>query len=441
VNHTVFLAAVMLLCLVQPAAGQVMGGPQGSAGGIFGGHRPVDPNRTSQRMSMNFDLSGGYDSAGEGPAAGDPLAPLQAVYAGTAQTDVRYWRGRTNRFLEASVAGRVNYDSRTRQELIGGEALVLGSSSLGQNTQVRAGGLITYDPASLITQFAPGIGDEGARVGPDHHPPQGVMQQQWLATSGFATGAYRWSARQITTAEYRGSRREPLENVGLESRSQQASLLHAWQFQPSVGLRASYRFEDTRQGTATLLQPPLRTSALDFGLSIQKRYSPVRALSAALAGGAALAHRSGFEGSDAVDYIVPVGSGSMRIDLTGIWSLILDGSREVNVLEGVTPEAFATNAATLQLDANVSERLTLGVSSTYSQGAGLETRASEFESVGALGNLQYGLARCCGLFASYTFYHHRLHDVALIAPGFPQRYSSQIVRIGFTWWLPLYGSF
>jgi hypothetical protein len=434
------LAAVILLTAVSPALAQNVTGPQGATGGIFGGHRPLDPNRSSQRLSLDLDVSGGYDSAAESIVAGDPV-PLQPSYAGTVQTGVRYWRGKATRFFEASTRGRVNYESRTDVDLVGGEAFLQGSTSLGRRLQLTGGGLVNYDPATLAAQFAPGIGEGLDAVGPDHHPPEGVVQQQWLAGAGHVHLLSTWSRRQTTTAEYRASRREPIDSPGLESRSQHVFLLHNWNFRPSAGVRVSYRFDDNYQATPTAVVPPLRTSTADFGLRLQRRYSPIRALGVEFSGGASIARRVVSLDASAIEYVVPIGAGSLNFNLTGVWSLMAEATREITVLEGVTPEPFATTTSTLQIDATPTNRITFGISATYSKGAGLATQSGAFETASGLAQIRYGLGRCCGVFSSYGFYNHRLHDLLTIPVGFPEQYYRHVVRVGFTWWLPLYGTF
>lgn len=432
---------MLVVASVCPAAGQIMAGPQGSAGGVFGGHRPVDPNRTSQRLSLNVDFSQGYDTNIDGTAVVDPSQRDTSGYASTAQAVVRYWRGRTNRYFEAAARSFMNYESHLGQELVGGEMLLQGSSSLGRRTQLSGSAWAIYDPALLAGQFGPGIDEGDAAFAPSHHPPQGVVQQQWFAASGRLLLERQWSPRQMTTAEYRALQREPLEGDGLQSQTQDLYLLHAWNPRPSAGVRVSYRFEDNRQSTLTMVLPPLRTSTADAGIRLQRRMSPLRTLDIEVAGGAAIAERPASGDTAGVDYVLPVASVSLRAGLTRVFSLSVMGSREIGVLEGVTPEPFATTVGTLQLEAALSRRLTMGAVGTYSSGTGMDTSSGAFDTAEARAQIQYGLGRCCGLFTSYSFYNHQLRDLRMVPIGFPDRYNRHAVRAGFTWWLPLYGSF
>jgi hypothetical protein len=366
--------------------------------------------------------------------------PLQPSYAGTFQTCLRYRLGKATRFFEASTRGRVNYESRTDVDVVGGEAFMQGSTSLGRRMQFSGGGLVNYDPATLAAQFAPSIGEGLSEVGPNHHPPGGVVQQPWLASAGFASLLRTWSRRHTTTAEYRTSRREPVDSPGLASHAQNVFLLHNWNVRPNGGLRFSYRFDENREATPTAVLPPLHTQTADIGLRLQRRFSAIRALTTEFSAGAAIARRVASVEANPIDYIVPIGAGSVHFSLTGTWSLMVQGTRDITVLEGVTPEPFATNTATLQLHATPSNRISFGISGTHSKGAGLATRSGDFETASAFGQVRYGLGRCCGIFSSYGFYSHRLHDLLSVPVGFPQQYYRHVVRVGFTWWLPLYGT-
>ena len=431
---------IVLWVSVCPAAGQAVQGPSGASGGLFGGHRPADPNRVSQRLSLTVDLSGGYDSRGDNPVA-SAQSGFEPLYAGTASTSARYWRGKPARFLEASANGRVNYETRTREQLIGGQGLLLGSTSVGRKLQLTGGTLFSYDPAALSSQFAPGLGQQETEFGVDHSTPIGIREQPWLTGSAYVNALRTWSVRQTTVFEYRASRREPLDGLGLASRAQEAAMTHSWNFNRSASLRASYRFDDNRQATQTIVSQPLRTSTVDFGMHFDRRFSPIRVLSLDIAGGAARANRAAAVDMSGLDYVLPVVSGSVRFNLTGIWSLILEGSRDINVLEGVSPEPFATNVGTLRLNANLSSRMAFAVSGTHSKGAGVETSSHGFETAQANAQLQFGFGRCCGTFGSYSFYQHHTRDLATLAANFPERYSQHTVRLGLTFWLPLYGSF
>jgi hypothetical protein len=435
-------SSIVLLGLLAgaPASAQVVPGPQGASGGLFGGRRPIDPNRASQRLWANIDFSSGYDSNAEG-AAGVAPGELVPRFASTADAVVRYWRGKAERFVEGSWRSFLNYESTARDQLVGGEAIVTGSTSLFSGVQLTGGALLTLDPTLLAAQFAPGFGEQEPSLSPSRTNPQGLVQQRWLSRSGYMTLTQTWSPRQSTNFEGRALHRRPFEGDGLVNRSREFSVRHAWNFHPNVGVRVNYRADHNLQTSQTVNLPPLRTSTLDAGIHFERRVSPVRTFSVDVNGGATVAARATSDGASTNEHVLPVASATIRMGLTRVWSMMLEGNREISVLEGVTSESFETNSGTLRLDAMMSRHVIFGVSGVYSAGKGMETGSGGFETASFRSQMQYGFGACCGVFTSYSFYMHHLRDISRLPPGFPERYNGHSVRLGFTWWLPLYGTF
>jgi hypothetical protein len=87
----------------------------------------------------------------------------------------------------------------------------------------------------------------------------------------------------------------------------------------------------------------------------------------------------------------------------------------------------------------MAQRVSVGVSGAISRGAGLATDTGSFEATGATAQVQYAVARWCGLFVGYNFYRHRLLEISSTPTGYPARYDRHSVRVGLSFWLPLYG--
>ena len=436
------LALLLFAVAVHPAEAQVVAGPPGSSGGLLGGHRPVDPNRTSQRLSMNVDLSGGYDTNAEGAATAGQLVPF---YASSADSVLRYWRGKNSRFIEASARSFVSYESTAREQLLGGEALVTGASSIGSRFGLTGGALVMLEPSFLAGQFDAGFGESEPQIAPPRTTFQGLLKQRWLAQSGYLSFAPTWSTKQSTNLEVRAQHRRPIDGEGLESQTEEVFLTHNWNLRPSAGVQASYRFENSLQTAPTGALPALKTQTVDFGLHLARRFSSVRTTSFNFNGGAAFGTRARQEGTtgelSARHFVLPVASGSFRMGLTRMWSLAIEGNRELSVLEGISPESFETTTASMLVEAAVSRRVIFGISGIYTDGAGTETTSGSFQTASLRSQIQYGFSACCGMFASYGYYNHNLRDVSRLPVGYPPQYHGHNVRLGFTWWLPLYGSF
>jgi hypothetical protein len=111
------------------------------------------------------------------------------------------------------------------------------------------------------------------------------------------------------------------------------------------------------------------------------------------------------------------------------------------VLGGVTAAPFTTDQASLGLSGAFGPRLRLALSGSYGRGAGVVDDTNSFEVLSGSAHVQYGLARCCALFSSYSYYEHQLTDVTGLPEGFLGRFERHAVRVGITVWLPLYGTF
>jgi hypothetical protein len=141
-------------------------------------------------------------------------------------------------------------------------------------------------------------------------------------------------------------------------------------------------------------------------------------------------------------YWTPSGHGTFRLGFGRSWSIAADYRRAVTVLQGVTVESFNTDAVVVETEGALSRRLDLSVSVAYSNGrTGAGDSASRFASYGGLSQLRYAIARCCAATVNYDYYYYSLQDVAGVPSGVPPQYDRNSVLVGFTLWLPLYGSY
>ena len=73
--------------------------------------------------------------------------------------------------------------------------------------------------------------------------------------------------------------------------------------------------------------------------------------------------------------------------------------------------------------------------------AGVAGDPGQYESYGAAAQLRYGLARWGALSLNYDYYRYNLEDIADVPTSLPPNYDLNAVRIGFTFWFPLYGTY
>ncbi len=431
--------------IVSPAVAQVVERPPRVLGGLFGGHQPRDPNRTSQELTLTFNVGSGYDE-NLGPGGQElpvgTFSPLESGFGTTGGGEIRYWRGRASRFLEASGRGYFNQTSAGDSPLGGGVAGLRGETNLGRRSGLNLNAGVSYEPTLLFSALGSLLQPTEGIVVPDGNAPQGLLEQRWLVTQGSAGAYHNWTSRQRMDVLYTNSRREPMNGPGEVSRTQLASVRHRWNPRQNGGFLFSYRFNENQQDSLLFSRLPLRTHFADAGFQVERRLSPSRGILFSFTGGTAYTrvHSTGVDaGRDT--FVVPTVSGLARFDLARTWNVSTEARRDVTVLEGLSPEPFATNLVSLHLDGVVSRRTNIGISGVYSRGAALVTNAGKFESAAASAQVQYALARCCGVFASYGYNKHRLLEVVSAPSGYPSRYDRHSVRVGFSFWLPLYGAF
>lgn len=435
----IFIASVVLSALAigsGVAGAQGLQPPRSTAGGVFGGQE-FDPN-SPQQLSLTFDMFGGYDDYAEPQA--DPTVPTfdSSGYVSRASAGLNYRRGRSERFFGATGNAFWNHHGVHDYSMYGGGASIAGGTPISGRVGIRGDIGVAYEPSYLFNAFGPIAGDlQGAPV-PGSSPALGITEQRWVTPSASG-GIYRnWTPRQRMDITYQAMVREPVTGPGWRSESQSLSAQHNWNARERVGLDFNYRFDyyTSRQGEISL---PVRGHSFLTGVHMQKPITPTRNLTAYVRGGFSHAQVQSQGGVYESLGFVPAGAAQIRADLSRTWSLSGDISRDITLLEGITPEPFATNSFSTSLLGLISPRLQVSGSVSYSKGGALETEQSSFTTYGYVAQAQYAVSSCCAMFGNYRFYQHELTNVPGVQPDFPLDYDSSSVQVGFTVWLSLVG--
>lgn len=433
-----WFALNMLVAGVCAAEAQLIDGPQGSVGGLFGGRRAVDPNRNTQSFDVNFDLAGGYDR--------DPnvllldstsdLPDLTQWYASTASASARYRVTSNRRTIDARGRGTFNYQSNTADSLIGGEGVVSGTARFGRRrlNQLSLEFESSNQPGWIFGAFGPSLGP-----GPDDPaigvaPPQGIVEQRWLVLAGTVGYEHHWNTRHVTALQYNNRRVHPIDGGGDDADWQTFVLDQRWAARPGVDVVGAYRQDENRQGDGNGELPPIRYQTLDMGLRLEKRFSSVRRYSVTIRAGS-----TRLSGS-----LHPSLTASAEFATSRYWGLSAEVSRGVMVLAGISPIPVLNDNVGVTFNGTPTRRLRYSLFASFAR-AGSVPSDPNLDNVtdvaGATGEFRYAVARWSAVFASYAFYHHRIQDEFLVSSGFPTRYDRHSVRIGMTFWMPLYGAF
>lgn len=435
-----WLVPVLVTAIAPPALAQAIAPPTAPTSGLFASRRTADPNSPTPEVTFTLDFGGGYDQNVEGTAVPiQVFSPQQSGYLGTGAGTLRFRKGTTDRFFESAGRGYVSHASAGASRLIGGDVNIQTATTVGRRNGISAGGGFTYEPTVLFNAFGPVAGLIEDGVVPGAGPLQGITDQRWLSAQAVV-GAYRnLSPRQRLDGQYSYSQREPTSGPGFESRAQLASARHTWNARPSAGLQTSYRYNDTRQTDEFGLAFPLRSHAMEGAVNLMRAMSPDRRMTVTFGGGAARTERASAAGS--ASFWLPTVFGSARLDVARDWSVSGDLRRDVSMLEGLSPDTFATNAFSVRADGVTAQRFQIALSASYSKGASQSIDAGSYQTAVATAQLQYAISRCCAVFTSYSYYHHELENLLVVQPGIPDRYSLNSIRFGFNFWAPLYGRF
>jgi hypothetical protein len=432
-----------LLAMASPLNAQPVPPRVESVGGIFGGNRPIDNDRSSQRLALDVSVCGGYNADLEGEPINQTVGPRQTGYVTVLGSSINYQVGTTARSFNAQADGQISRASGGIRDMQSAATLLRGSSTLGPRMGITADAAASYQPTFLYTAVAPipvDIATPTPAPTTPIPPSQGVAQQRWLSFSGSGAFFRDLTPRQRAHVSYTNSRRRPTSGIGFESASQVAALRHEWRARQTVGLEFNYRFDENQQDDAQGPRPPLRYQSAEVSTRWSHSIAPGRAFELTVGGGATYARSvARLIGTDA-EFVSPTATIMSRF--TGRrWSWSADGRRRITVLEGLSPEPFLTDAATTQLDGQPWGKIRVLAMGNYSHGRSEITETGEFEGVTGLAQVRYQATRYIEISGTYNYYAHRLFGVEVLQPAFPRKYTINAARVGVTFWLPLYGAF
>jgi len=440
-----FVVCGVMMGDVRPAWAQTATDPPRVTGGLFGGRRPVDPNhpdRSSQQVTFDLDLAGGYDQnlgIDEGTLANSGVQQSGAI--GTANGEFGYRVGTSQNYLNSSARANTSFAAEGVQQLGAGEAQLQTAIRMGRRAALAAGVTLAYEPTYLFNAFGGLTTDTPDGVVPGASLTEGFTEQRWLAARGFGSVHRNWTPRQRTDVGYGQSQRKPVTGEGLDSNSRSASLRHDWSYRPTATLQFSYQYDENQQVGDTAEPLPLRTHRAVAGMHLEHRLGPNRAVAFNFAGGATRSRTRQTEETNSVEFTVPSGAGGIQLRLSERWSFSLDVNRSVTVLEGLSPQPFNTNAASLVAEARFGRSVLVNATGAYARGAASFGNTGAFQTSLASTELRYQVSRGWALTTVYSYYDHILSDVEAVQSGFPSRHRRNSVRLGVSIWLPLFGSF
>jgi hypothetical protein len=435
--------ALLLLASAAAADAQVIERPRRSTGGLFGGRQPDDPNKTRQELAMSVDFLGGYDdniSPDGGGSTPDPLQPRRSGTTATIAGGLDYRRGKLTRNIEANVRTvMASYRGIGVDPMIGARGTLRGFARLFDKTTVTGWAEGDYQPTFMFGSFTPEGPDSAA---PPVDPTGGVVELKTVNASGGGSLVQAWTARHDTNVSQGYARTRSTGLGQLDSENLTTVVGHSWRFVRNVSMEGSYTHSKQSSGNVEFGDRPLTTDTASLGLELRVPISRTRRMT--FSGNAGATHVQTFSSLDnttPIDYTTPAGYGSVRLDVGRTWAVSADLSRSVQMLEGLTLQSFVTTAASLWTGGTIGSKSNISITGTFADGKPHEGDLGSFRAYGATAQIQYLLSRCCSLVTSYSYYQHDIRDVTAVPVGFPSTFERNTVRVGMSFWLPLFGTF
>jgi hypothetical protein len=394
-------------------------------------------------MSLTGNLMMGYDTWLS--PSGSPSQSTEERQSGTALTGeaaLRYFRGRTQRSISFDGRASMNgYSGIDAEATLGGAMTFTAGTNLGRVTHLRFSQDVDYVPTLVLGAPELTSLDLTAPVPDVAAVSSGYLDQRSWSSNSVVNLDRRWTSRQTTLVAAAYSSLTYLDDLGADTRTRFANLIHSWSVSRTSSLRGLYSISDAdleSGGVAT----PMTNQTIDFSFSYDRRLSPTRQLQ--ITGGGGATHVSTLNAVDHsnLSYWMPSGSGSFSWDVGRSWSLAGDYSRSANVLQGVSLTTFATDSASTSVSGLVNSRIETSFSATYSNGhSGGADTTGRFENYSGSMQLLYAISRCCAMALNYDYFVYRFQNVPDLPSQFPPSFDRQAVWVGFSIWLPLYGTY
>jgi hypothetical protein len=435
-RNILFIVGAILLCVADGRA-QVIAPPPRST--------PAPPRtgaveRISNNLDVTVDVTGGFDRYGAGAESLSDIDPIQYAdgFRGTASTGLNFRRGNLEKAFEVrSELFADSYSHLGESFQYGGVAAVHGDTKLGDRHQVRLDLNVSSQPLMTLGTFS-GIQDavDGGVI-PAADRLQGVVPARSLAGHASLELSRSWTTRQQSRVEYAANKREFGGQEALDSRDQMGSLSHAWDMSRAASVQTAYRYTDQIMEELDGGTRPFVSHVGELGLSLRKGISRQRQVTVSGGGGATHVATVNAVSRQPYSYVAPSGYAGVRMDIGRSWALSADLRRAVSVMEGVTAEAFVSDAGSLSLGGQFGSRSILTFSGAAARGVGAGNAPGSFNSVSGAAQLQYTVSRRVSFVSSYTFYRHHTVNILTLPTGMPPRYQRHTIQVGASLNLPI----
>ncbi|MEP7117214.1 MAG: hypothetical protein ABI880_06520 [Acidobacteriota bacterium] len=448
--HRGLSALLVVAGLVSPAAAQFTQSPPGAVKGVLGQGSGA---AGAPAVTMTIDADAGYQDNSVPEADGQAVDQpdyIQSGYVGSVGGGIRFQAGRLNRYVLGTANGSANQEQVSSElrslRLYRGIGSFQAGTNLGRRSGVTMGVGVSYEPTYLFGAFSP-LDRNGSGASPVEGTPQpaepanvSLTQQRWISTTANLGVFHNWTSRQRLGVRYESFRLRPITGTGFESNRNSGALNYLWNRTQAMRLDFNYQYDDNPQVFEDI-ERPLNTQSAEGRVRYEHRIAPGRSI--AVMGGAGLVRvRTGaLVNEPAFGVTSPTVSASLDYDLSRVWKVGVSARRDVTVLNGLSPEPFKSGVAMASLDGTLGRRLFLGLNGGVSRGRALHATFGQYNLTTFNAQLRYNLGSYAGLQVRYTYNDHEFRNVSLLPDSIPVRYNRNAVRVGLTFWFPLFGSF
>ncbi len=395
-------------------------------------------------MTLTASVLGGNVDYSQPPGT-VPVTDTPTGFPTSTAATMDYFYGRLARsFSAVGHVLSVSYYRPTFDSIIGADLNLGFASNLNRGSRFSIGQSLAYEPTFILGAFSALAGDVPAGILPETGTGVGnglIEQSSWSAAT-TANLSRQWNPRHGTAAAVGYSQRTYLDTVGYDNKTWNANIRHTGNLSRSVSLDAMYQYSTTEMQQPIGGPLPLSDHSFEGSVTFTKRLSPTRQLLFGGGGGATYVQMEIPLDRAALDYWVPTAVARTSLDLGRSWSVAADYRRAVSTLQGVSVGSYPGHAVSLRTDGTMGSRIEAAFSGAFSNGeSGGGQGGGSYSAYSGSAQMRYAFSRCCAATLQYDYYHYRLTDFTTLPLGFPPEYDRNAIRVGFTLWLPLYGSY
>lgn len=424
----VLLVLVFAACVPAVAGAQILERPQRE--------RPSRAEAPDwRRVTLLTSTLGSYDDnlTAEQAALNADVSSVSG-YTGYADTTLRFDQGKGSKLFDVSGRAYVNaFRNVGVSPKYGADALAHFAGGTRNRIELWQG--IRNEPYYTIGGFAGLRQSADFTASPDENPLNSSSSRRSWALASRADFTSQWSPRNQVGLSYTYDTRDYRDQMG-DLRAGAGSMFYRRNIGRLSRLKFTYGYADSQLLDQTGWIP-LQTHAADGGFELEHGFSRSRRLVVSFGGGAIRAFTRERLTRQGVNVWVPATFGTMRMYWARTWGMSADYRRSVSAVQGISAEAFSTDAGLVQVGGFIARPLELTLSAGYAAGRVPVASVGSYETYTSTAQLRLQLSTNWSAVVGHDFYQYDLHDIDPILRHLPTSVQRNAVRVGLTLNVPV----